>query len=59
MLFGLAGIFLRGFALGRVPAYFLFGGVLTYFAVPIFGIDALDLHEFVTAALPEFEAALQ
>ncbi len=47
LLLDLVGIFLRGFALGRVPAYFLFGGVLTYFAVPIFGIDMLEWQAFV------------
>ena len=37
LLFGFVGIFLRGYALGRVPVYFLLGGMLTYAAVHLSG----------------------
>ncbi|WP_371225925.1 hypothetical protein [Roseovarius sp. 2305UL8-3] len=47
LLFGLVGVFLRGFALGRVPVYFLFGGMLTYAAVRILGFNMLEWQDFV------------
>lgn len=42
LLFGIVGLFLRGYALGRVPVYLLFGVVLTFSAVRIFGINMLE-----------------
>jgi hypothetical protein len=42
LLFGLVGLFLRGYALGRVPFYFLIGNMLTYVAVRAFKINMLE-----------------
>ena len=46
LLFGLCGIFLRGFALGRVPVYFVFGAVLTFAAVRLLRVNILDWPQF-------------
>ena len=48
LLLGLIGLFARGYALGRVPVYFLFGGVLTYAAVRILRVNLLEWPQFVT-----------
>ena len=47
LLFGFVGIFLRGYALGRVPAYFLLGGMLTYAAVHLSGTRIIVWQEFL------------
>jgi len=48
LLFGLVELFFRGYALGRVPVYFLFGGVLTFATVRIAGINMLEWQQFTT-----------
>lgn len=45
LLFGLISLFLRGYALGRVPFYFLIGGVLTYVAVRAFKVNMLEWQQ--------------
>ena len=45
LLFGLVSLFLRGYALGRVPFYFLINGVLTYVAVRAFNINMLEWQQ--------------
>ena len=50
LLFGLVGLFLRGYALWRVPVYFLVGGVLTFATVRVSGINMLEWQQF-TASL--------
>lgn len=45
LLFGLVSLFLRGYALGRVPFYFLISGVLTYVAVRAFNINMLEWQQ--------------
>ena len=47
LLFGLAGLFLRGYTLQRVPVYFLFGAVLTYATVRGFRINMLEWQQFM------------
>lgn len=46
-LFGMVGLFLRGYALGRVPVYFLIGAGLTFAAVRVFGINMLEWQHFM------------
>ncbi|MFY0310356.1 hypothetical protein ACFMBG_10760 [Leisingera sp. D0M16] len=51
-LFGLVGLFFRGYTLGRyalwrVPVYFLSGGALTYAAVRLAGINMLKWPSFI------------
>ncbi len=45
--FGLAGLFLRGYALGRVPVYFLIGGIVTWSFVRIARINMLEWSVFM------------
>ncbi len=45
LLFGLVSLFLRGYALGRVPFYFFMGNVLTYVAVRAFKINMLEWQQ--------------
>lgn len=45
LLFGLISLFLRGYALGRVPFYFFIGNVLTYVAVRAFKINMLEWQQ--------------
>ncbi len=45
LLFGLVSLFLRGYALGRVPLYFFIGGILTYVAVRAFKINMLEWQQ--------------
>ncbi|MDC0657665.1 hypothetical protein N6L27_06635 [Leisingera sp. SS27] len=40
-------LFLRGYGLGRVPLYFVFGMVLSYFAVRLLHINPLDWEDFI------------
>lgn len=47
LLFGLVGLFLRGYALWRVPIYFVFGGVLAFAAVRVAGINMLEWQQFI------------
>lgn len=47
LLFGLAGLFLRGYALGRVPVYFFVGGVITYFTAGFAKMNLLEWQPFV------------
>ena len=47
LLIGLFGLFVRGYALGRVPIYFISAAVLTYAAVGVLQIDFLELPGFV------------
>ena len=42
MLFGLISLFLRGYALGRVPFYFLISAILTFVIIRGFKIDTLS-----------------
>ncbi|WP_166418862.1 hypothetical protein [Cochlodiniinecator piscidefendens] len=46
LLFGIVGFFLRGYALGRVPVYFLFGGVLTFATVRVTSVNMLEWQQF-------------
>ena len=48
LLFGLVSLFLRGYAMGRVPFYFLIGGVLTFVAVRVFKINMLEWQQLTT-----------
>jgi hypothetical protein len=50
LLIGIIGIFLRGYALGRVPIYFVSATILTYAAVGALQIDFLG-HPSFTAGL--------
>ena len=47
-LIGIVGLFLRGYALGRVPVYFLIGAGLTFAAVRLFRINMLEWQQFTT-----------
>lgn len=47
LAFGFLGLFLRGYALGRVPVYFFVGGAVSIIAVRVLGINFLDWPEFV------------
>lgn len=49
LLFGFVGMFLRGYALGRVPVYFVVGAVVTYFASGFAGLNLLEWQPFVAA----------
>ncbi|KAE9629546.1 hypothetical protein [Parasedimentitalea maritima] len=43
---GIVGIFKRGFALGRVPGYFVIGAVLTFSTIRYFRINPSDWQQF-------------
>lgn len=45
-LIGMVGLFLRGYAMGRVPVYFVIGAGLTFAAVRLFGINMLEWQQF-------------
>ncbi len=45
---GLVGLFVRGYSLGRVPVYFLFGGGLAFAAVRFFRINPLEWPQFLS-----------
>lgn len=47
LLIGLIGLFVRGFALGRVPVYFVFGVILTFVSVKLFRVNPLEWAQFV------------
>ncbi len=49
LLFGLVGLFLRGYALGRVPVYFVLGGMFTYAVVQIARINFLEWEGLIAA----------
>ena len=51
LLVGIVGLFLRGYSLGRVPVYYVFGVVLTFAVVRIMRVDMLDW--------PQLAASLQ
>ncbi len=51
LLIGVVGLFMRGFSLGRVPIYYVFGVILTFSIVRIMRVDLLDW--------PQLAAALQ
>ncbi|KAB7616164.1 hypothetical protein F9L33_05275 [Amylibacter sp. SFDW26] len=46
LLVGFMGLFLRGYALGRVPLYFLFGCMLTFGFVRVLGVNMLEWAQF-------------
>lgn len=46
LLFGLLALFLRGYALGRVPLYFVAGAVMTYAFVRLMKINMLEWPQF-------------
>ena len=46
ILIGMAGLFLRGYALGRVPVYFVIAAGLTFAAIRYFRINALEWQQF-------------
>lgn len=48
LVFGIVGIFLRGYALGRVPVYFLLGVALTFASVRALRINMLEWPQFLT-----------
>ncbi|NRB19026.1 MAG: hypothetical protein HRU33_16055 [Rhodobacteraceae bacterium] len=43
---GIVGLFLRGYALGRVPVYFVIGAGLTFAVIRIFRMDILEVQQF-------------
>jgi hypothetical protein len=47
LFFGLVGLFLRGYGLGRVPLYFVLGAVLTFAAVRLLKINLLEWQPFI------------
>lgn len=47
-LIGMVGLFLRGYALGRVPVYFVIGAGLTITAVRLFKMNMLEWLQFTT-----------
>ena len=47
LLFGLVSLFIRGYSLGRVPVYFLFGVLLTFATIRIARINFLEWPEFM------------
>ncbi|WP_306114001.1 MULTISPECIES: hypothetical protein [unclassified Roseovarius] len=49
LLFGLVSLFLRGYALGRVPVYFVLGGIFTYAVVQIARVNFLEWDGLVAA----------
>ena len=49
LLFGLVSLFLRGYALGRVPVYFVLGGMFTYAVVQIARVNFLEWDGLVAA----------
>ena len=51
LLVGIVGLFLRGYSLGRVPVYYVFGVILTFAVVRIMHVDMLDW--------PQLAASLQ
>ena len=48
LLFGFTGLFFRGYALGRVPMYCLFGGMISFGSFRVLGINLLEWPEFIT-----------
>ncbi|TLP67863.1 hypothetical protein FEE96_04865 [Parasedimentitalea maritima] len=43
---GIVGIFKRGYALGRVPGYFVIGAVLAFSTIRYFRINLLEWQQF-------------
>jgi len=50
LIFGFVGLFLRGYALGRVPGYFVLGFILTYLVFRFARVNPMEWQQF-TAAL--------
>ncbi|MEL7081175.1 MAG: hypothetical protein AAGK82_07160 [Pseudomonadota bacterium] len=48
LLLGFIGLFLRRYALWRVPIYFVCGAILTYATVRILKVNLLEWEQFVT-----------
>jgi hypothetical protein len=46
ILIGMAGPFLRGYALGRVPVYFVIAAGLSFAAVRLFRVNILEWQQF-------------
>lgn len=47
LLFGLVGLFVRGYSLWRVPFHFLTGGIFFFLAMRLLRVNVLEWQSFV------------